>query len=124
MASPPEVLASITVMDQRRIMIAGPFRRRREFHAQETWRERRGDAMTIEEAILEKVRKLPPEKQREVLDFTGFLEARSAHVDPSEPRPPRKNLRGLWADLNIVSEKDIAEVRREMWQNFPREDIA
>jgi len=81
--------------------------------------------MTIEEEILEKVRKLPLDKQREVLDFTGFLESRSAHVDSVERKPQRKSLRGLWADLNIsVSEEDIAEVRREMWENFPREDIA
>lgn len=42
---------------------------------------------------------------------------------PQEPAP-LKSLYGLWADLNIdVSEEDIAEVRREMWANFPREDI-
>ncbi|NIR53105.1 hypothetical protein GWO43_31140 [candidate division KSB1 bacterium] len=35
---------------------------------------------------------------------------------------PRKSLRGLWQGLDI-SDKDIAEARREMWQNFPREDI-
>jgi hypothetical protein len=33
--------------------------------------------MTIEEAILEKVRALPPEKRREVLDLAEFLRARS-----------------------------------------------
>ncbi|HID09854.1 MAG TPA: hypothetical protein EYP17_00940 [Candidatus Latescibacteria bacterium] len=30
----------------------------------------------------------------------------------------RKSLRGLWRDLDI-SEDDIAQVRREMWGNFP-----
>jgi hypothetical protein len=49
--------------------------------------------MTIEEAILEKVRLLPPEKQHEVLDFTEFLQARTATNGPREP------LRGLWKDL-------------------------
>ena len=34
----------------------------------------------------------------------------------------RKSLRGLWRGLDITSE-DIAETRREMWGNFPREDI-
>ena len=29
---------------------------------------------------------------------------------------------GLWADLNIhITEEDIAEARREMWGNFPRD---
>jgi hypothetical protein len=32
-------------------------------------------AMTIEEALLEKVRKLPPEKQQELLKFAGTLGA-------------------------------------------------
>ena len=35
---------------------------------------------------------------------------------------PRKSLRGLWQGLDITDE-DIAEARREMWGNFPREDI-
>lgn len=30
--------------------------------------------MLIEEAVLEKLRKLPPEKQQEALDFVEFLE--------------------------------------------------
>ena len=35
---------------------------------------------------------------------------------------PRKSLRGLWRGANITDE-DIAEVRREMWADFPRSDI-
>ncbi|HUE20549.1 MAG TPA: DUF2281 domain-containing protein [Bryobacteraceae bacterium] len=74
--------------------------------------------MTIEEAILEKVRLLPPEKQHEVLDFTEFLQARTATNEPREP------LRGLWKDLAVsVTEEDISEARREMWGDFPRESI-
>jgi hypothetical protein len=35
---------------------------------------------------------------------------------------PRTSLRGLWHGLEITSE-DITEIRREMWERFPREDI-
>jgi hypothetical protein len=73
--------------------------------------------MTIEEAILDKVRKLPPEKQQALLKFADSLAA---------PSPPKllRSPEGLWADLDIdISEEDIAEVRREMWKNFPRDDI-
>jgi hypothetical protein len=35
---------------------------------------------------------------------------------------PRRSLLGIWSDVNI-SEEDIDEARREMWGNFPREDI-
>jgi len=34
----------------------------------------------------------------------------------------RKSLRGLWRGVNITDE-DITEIRKEMWSNFPREDI-
>jgi hypothetical protein len=72
--------------------------------------------MTIEQQVLEKLRDLPPEKQKEVLDFVDFLK------EKNEPKTPRRSLLGLWADLNIhISEEDIAEARREMWGNFPRD---
>jgi hypothetical protein len=35
---------------------------------------------------------------------------------------PRKSLRGIWKGINI-SEADIAQVKTEMSNNFPREDI-
>jgi hypothetical protein len=72
--------------------------------------------MTIEQAIVEKLRLLPVEKQQEVLDFVEFLQCKSA------PKPPRRSLKGLWADLKIdITEADIAEARREMWGYFPRD---
>jgi hypothetical protein len=73
--------------------------------------------MTIEEAIVEKVRALSPEKQKEVLRFADSLAETPARV-------PLRSLKGLWADLDIdISEEDIAALRREMWKTFPREDI-
>ncbi|MGE0083031.1 MAG: hypothetical protein AB7S75_01280 [Desulfococcaceae bacterium] len=35
---------------------------------------------------------------------------------------PRKPLRGLWKGLDIKDE-EILQARKEMWDNFPREDI-
>ena len=32
--------------------------------------------MSVEEAVVEKLRELPPERQREVLDFVEFLESK------------------------------------------------
>src|SRR5713226_5608974 len=75
-------------------------------------------AMTIEEMVLERLRDLPPEKQKEVLDFVDFLKEKNG------PKKARRSLLGLWSDLDIhITEGDIAEARREMWGNFPR-DIA
>ncbi|MGC2332665.1 MAG: hypothetical protein WA581_14515 [Candidatus Acidiferrales bacterium] len=65
--------------------------------------------MSIEEQVLEKLRDLPPEKQKEVLDFVDSLK------ETSGAQKPLRSLRGLWADLNIhITEGDIAEARREM----------
>ena len=69
---------------------------------------------SIEEAVIAKLRELPAEKQQEVLDFANFLGTRQ--------KRPLKSVRGLWKDLGIsISEEDIAEARKEMWGNFPRE---
>jgi len=73
--------------------------------------------MTVEEQVLEKLRDLPPDKRQEVLDFVDFLKEENCG-----PKKPRRSLRGLWADLNVhITEEDIAEARREMWGNFPRD---
>ena len=72
--------------------------------------------MSIEDALLEKLRSLPVNKQQEVLDFAEFLRLRT-------PSPlPLHSSRGLCEDLGVdITEEDIAEARREMWGNFPRD---
>ena len=75
--------------------------------------------MTLEQAILDAVRALPADKQQEVLDHVKQL-----RDEATQPPKPRKNGRGLWADLNIdLSAEEIDEARREMWKNFPRDDF-
>ncbi len=72
--------------------------------------------MSIEEAVVEKLRTLPAERQQEVLDFVEFLEQRV------RPKRPRRSAEGLWANLDItLTDEDIDQARREMWGNFPRE---
>ena len=74
--------------------------------------------MSLEQAILEAVRALPTEKQREILDHPARLR------DESVKKKPFKSMEGLWADLGIsLSAEEIDENRREMWRNFPRDDI-
>ena len=74
--------------------------------------------MTIEQAVLQNLQLLPAEKKQEVLDFVEFLRAKTL------TNRPRRNPIGLFADRHIdISEADIAEARRELWGNFPR-DIA
>lgn len=72
--------------------------------------------MTIEEMLLEKLRELPPEKQAEVLQFADSLKT------TKESQKRLRSLEGLCEDLNVeITEEDIAQARREMWGNFPRD---
>ena len=72
----------------------------------------------IAESIAQKVKSLPTVKQQEVLDFVEFLRWQFSG------KQPRRRVRGLWSDLGVeVTEKDIAQARREMWGSFPREDV-
>jgi Protein of unknown function (DUF2281) len=72
--------------------------------------------MTIEQAIVENLRDLPPEKKQEVLDFVQFLKTKSY------PKVHRRNIKGLCADLGVhLTSEDIAETRSEMWGNFAKE---
>lgn len=74
--------------------------------------------MSLEQAILKEVQALPPEKQREIYDHARRLRAETTK------KPPFKSVEGLWADLGIsLSAEEIEENQREMWKNFPREDI-
>jgi len=72
-------------------------------------------SMTIEQQVLEKLRGLPPEKQKELLEFVDSLNENAG------ANKPLLSLEGIWADLEIhVTNEDIAEARREMWGTFPR----
>ena len=74
--------------------------------------------MSVAQLVLEKLRTLPVEKQQEVLDFVEFLQQKVM------VKRPCRSVKGLWADLGVqITKEDIAEARREMWGDFPREDI-
>jgi hypothetical protein len=70
----------------------------------------------IEQSLMAKIRRLPLERQREVLDFVEAQERKSARAEANPP------LRGLFAHLGIhISAEDIDEARREAWAGFPKE---
>jgi hypothetical protein len=71
--------------------------------------------MTTTMELMLKVQSLSEEQQRQVLDFINRLPAAQA-------QPPRLDLYGLFKGFN-TTEEEIAEARREMWGNFPREDF-
>ena len=62
---------------------------------------------------------LPPlEKIRLVEQVVATLKQDLGEAE----KVPRRSLYGLWSDVGISAE-EIDEARREMWGNFPREDI-
>ena len=71
--------------------------------------------------VLKMLRQLPPRERLTVI-YQALPEIEQSL---SENVRAYKSLRGLWKDLlPSISAEDIDEVRREMWKNFPREDIA
>lgn len=74
--------------------------------------------MNLEEAVLEKLRHLPVDKQQQLLDFAEFL------YQKTTLQTPLRTVRGLCADLKVdITEEDIAQARQEMWGNFPRDVV-
>lgn len=74
--------------------------------------------MSVEQAILEAVRSLPADKQQEILIHATRL------CDEFAPGKPFKSIKGLWSDLSIsLSAEEIDANQREMWKDFPREDV-
>ena len=62
-------------------------------------------------------------KQLSALDKVRLVEQIAAELERDlQASKPRKSLRGLWKGVDIMDE-DIAEMRREMWADFPRADI-
>jgi predicted phage-related endonuclease len=64
-------------------------------------------------------------KQLSLLDKVRMVEEIDHQIEGElkafQPRQ-RVTLRGLWKGLDIT-EEDIAEVRNEMWSDFPRKDV-
>ena len=74
--------------------------------------------MSLEQAILEALRELPPDKQQDILNYANNLRKETA------PKKPFESIEGLWSDLGIsLSADEIEEIQREMWKDFPRKDI-
>jgi hypothetical protein len=65
--------------------------------------------MTIEQAILEKVRVLSPEKQQEILDFTEFLYQKFHKDDSKQSLPELDPIWGLGSNPIQLDINDAAE---------------
>ncbi len=63
--------------------------------------------MDLEQAVLDKLRELPPNHQQEVLDFAEFLHQKNIL------KRPLKSVKGMWANLDMdITEEDIAQANQ------------
>ena len=69
------------------------------------------------EKIAKKASSLPVEAQQKALEYVESLE----QEEMSKKKPFRSVKGVLQADLSNL-EQDIAEMRRDAWRNFPREE--
>ena len=72
--------------------------------------------MSVEDAVLEKLKVLPTTRKHEVLDFAEFLEQKDT------VKRPRRSLKGALAHLNIkVTDEQIQQARNEMWRGYTKD---
>jgi hypothetical protein len=91
--------------------------------------EEKNQQATVEELYSSVIRDLPAGTRlllasiilRDLAAANGTEPQVDSEAKSSVPTTPR-TLRGIWRGLD-TSEEDIAEVRREMWGDFPREDV-
>lgn len=78
--------------------------------------------MTVYDDVLGMAQQLSAaDKARLLADISAALQQELANNTANTTEPTR-SLYGLW-EGDSVSAEDIDEARREMWSNFPREDI-
>ncbi len=72
----------------------------------------------LEQALAAALSLTPLDKVRLVEQIMATLER---DLSPSD-KSPKRSLYGLWQGIS-TSEEDIAQARKEMWGNFPHEDL-
>jgi len=74
----------------------------------------------IEEIVAQVAEWSAQDKMRLIKRIAATAEANAEEQE----KPKRESLYGLWAGMGTApSAEEIDEARREMWKNFPREDI-
>lgn len=72
------------------------------------------------DAVLTQAQQLSPlDKVRLVKQIMTTLQQ---ELQATYPPQPRRTLLGLWSDVSISAD-EIDQARREMWGNFPHEDL-
>ena len=71
--------------------------------------------MKIEDEIKKNIKKLSPQKKKDVLEFIKNL----SHQNDSLNKSGFGMLEGMWTDLGIkITKKELSQSRKEIWGNL------
>ena len=76
----------------------------------------------LKQQIIATLDTLPPEGLQEVLRFLDYLRYKFLRREEQHTPYQPVALGGLWKGVEIT-EEDIAEIRREMWQGFGEREL-
>ena len=77
---------------------------------------------TLKQKIIISLNNLPPEGLEEIAFFLDYIQYKFQNISlPSVPYQPIA-LGGLWKDEKI-SDEDIDEIRKKMWQSLEKEEL-
>lgn len=78
--------------------------------------------VNVKQKIFLSIESLPPEGLQEVVNFLEYMRFKFQDVSKKSTQYKPIALGGLWKGKTI-DEKDIREVRKEMWQNLENREL-
>ena len=79
-------------------------------------------ANTVKQKIMLSVDSLPPEGLQEVCNFLEYMRFKFQKMSQKSNKYKPIALGGLWKG-ETITEKDIREVRNEMWQGLEKREL-
>lgn len=73
--------------------------------------------MTVEQTMIEKLKRLPPEEQRQLLDFAEFLLQKVEHREPISKVDWHSPCIGMWRDREDLEDSTawVRQLRQQEW---------
>jgi hypothetical protein len=78
--------------------------------------------VNVKQKILLSLDSLPPEGLQEVVNFLEYMRFKFQDMSKKSTQYKPIALGGLWKG-ETINEKDIQEVRKEMWQNLENREL-
>ena len=79
-------------------------------------------SVNVKQKIMLSLASLPPEGLQEVLNFLEYMRFKFQNMSKTSTQYKPIALGGLWK-RETIDEKDIQEVRSEMWQSLEKREL-